>query len=117
VNLPLRRLLACVLVITALSACEDPNFGRAVLAENHTNSSLMFETIVDGQTYPILGNADPGERVVILAWAQFNNEHSLITEDECTIGDVVALDPEGREVARHPPPLCLDEVWVIEAGD
>jgi hypothetical protein len=33
--------------------------------------------------------------------------------DFCTAGDLIALDPSGREIARHPPPLCAGSTWVI----
>jgi hypothetical protein len=113
VNLPLRCLIVLVMVITTLSACEAPNFGRAVLAENNTDSPLSFEAILDGETLRLAAIAEPGESAVILGWARFNTEYSRITEGECTKVDLVALDPDGREVARHAPPLCLDDVWVI----
>ncbi|MGH2394553.1 MAG: hypothetical protein ACRDGH_13885 [Candidatus Limnocylindria bacterium] len=104
-----------VLCTLTLSACEDPNLGRAVGAENHTDSVLTFGAIVDGEILPISGRAEPGEAVTILGGLRFS-EYSVITDGDCTKVDLVALDPNGREVARHPPPLCLDEVWVIE-GD
>jgi hypothetical protein len=105
-------LLLCTFV---LSACEDPRFGHSVRAENGTDSVLTFAAVVDGELSPISGRAEPGETVIILGGLRFGGP-SVIIEGDCTKVDVVALDPDGREVARRPPPLCLDDVWVIE-GD
>jgi hypothetical protein len=110
-----RWISTLVLFMLALSACEDPRFGRAVVADNHTNTVLTFAAIVDGESTPIAESAEPGESITLISGLAFS-EHSVITEGDCTKVDLVALDPAGREVARHPPPLCIDEVWVIE-GD
>jgi hypothetical protein len=101
------------MVITTLSACEPTNFGREIVVENRTASALTV-VAVDGNGERIrgLGTLEPGQAVGILGWASFS-EYSLVGRGECTIVDLVALDPEGVEVARHAPPLCLDDVWVI----
>ena len=44
-------------------------------------------------------------------------ENSRVADDDCTRGEIVALDPEGREVARHPQPFCRDDLWVIRTED
>lgn len=106
--------LVLTLVISALSACEDPRFGQSVRGENRTSRVLTFAAIVDGENVRIPGSAEPGESISLLP-GPFS-DHSVITEGDCTKVDLVALDPAGREVARHPPPLCLDDTWVIE-GD
>jgi hypothetical protein len=34
--------------------------------------------------------------------------------DGCTVGDLVARRPDGREIARHDGPVCVGDVWIIE---
>jgi hypothetical protein len=42
--------------------------------------------------------------------------HRTTMRDGCTIGDLVAIDGEGGEVARHNPSLCVTDpqpAWAI----
>ena len=58
--------------------------------------------------------ARPRQTEAVLSGSAIGPE-SLATKNGCTTGDLVALDPDGNEVARHSAPLCVDDLWVIES--
>ena len=93
-------------------AC-DPSIDDAVWVENETASDLQFRLITtEGEPFDLSVRVDAGEGGWVLSGGQLGTGSGL-TVNGCTVGDLIALDPEGREVARHPPPLCADGVWTI----
>jgi len=102
------------LVTTSVVACVDTHIADAVWVKNHTPDSLHFELVaVDGRRFPLVRNIAPQQEGAVLTGSQLNPGAGL-TVDRCTVGDLIALAPDGHEVTRHPPPLCAREVWVIE---
>lgn len=74
------------------------------------------EVVADGDTIALSSAIEPGQTGAILSFSEFG-EHSRVAYGECAAGDDIARDPEGNEVARHPPPLRIGDVWLITDGD
>jgi hypothetical protein len=111
--------MVLVVIFSMLSGClipgvEHPNLGRGIVAENRTNIALRFE-VISGREHIPLGTIGPGERGSIISGSGLGPS-SRVARDDCAVGDIIALDPGGREVARKAPPFCVGDVWVIEAG-
>ena len=107
-----------LLLLTTLLGCGPPpvsdiGITNGVEVDNQTPYDLHYETIVDGTVYK-LGYPGHRGRDLIISANQLDST-SLIGSNGCTKGDVVALTPEGREFARHKPPLCVNDIWVIGA--
>ena len=110
------RLSLVLLVATSFAACVDFHITDAVWVKNQTSNSLHFELImVNGRRFPLVRNIAPHNEDTVLSGSQLNPGAGL-TMNRCTVGDLIALAPDGHEVARHPPPLCAREVWVIEGN-
>jgi hypothetical protein len=102
----------------ALIGCNDfPGVERplhAIVVENRTPSALTFEMVVGDRQQALIGPVRPGVSDAILIFRGAIPDGPLVGEDGCTKGTVIAYDPEGQEVARHPPGLCIGETWVVE---
>src|SRR6266511_427010 len=110
------RLSLVLLVATSFAACVDFHITDAVWVKNLTSNSLHFELImVNGRRFPLVRNIAPGQEDTVLSGGQLSPDAGL-TVNRCTVGDLIALAADGHEVARHPPPLCAREVWVIEGN-
>lgn len=72
----------------------------------------MFKVFGDGEWLELPPTLAPGRSEAILYGSELI-EPSRVTVNGCTEGDLVALAPDGREVARHSPPLCDGDAWVI----
>ena len=84
-------------------------------AVNHTGEVLRMEIDpLDGRSYQ-LGTINPGQSTFLVSGSALGQSRA-VTRDGCTFGDVVALYPAGREVARRPPLLCVGDRLVIEAA-
>jgi hypothetical protein len=108
-----RAAVAVGLCLIVASCIETPS--EPVVVQNNTTERLTFGLVLADGTEDRLGrDAPPGERVALLAPYQLEEDFGL-GKDGCTVGDLIAYGEDGREVARHPPPLCaLDlEIWVI----
>lgn len=101
-----------LVVALAVVACEDPNLGRGIVAENRTDVPLTFVVEAGNERITLSRSVDPGERTALIGGSGLG-EHSRVARNGCAIGDVVAIDPDGREVARHPPPFCVGDTWVV----
>lgn len=55
----------------------------------------------------------PGEEGLLIG-ADRLGEESLVGRDGCTTVPVVALGPDGEQVARAEPPLCVGDGWVVQ---
>ena len=94
---------------------EGEGFGAAAGIENLTGRELTLEARVDGDEWIPLAetvSANQYEQATISA-AGWYGEGDRIGRDGCTYVPLRALDLQGREVDRHPPPLCDGEMWVI----
>src|SRR5918996_826719 len=114
------RRLACaaaaaVLILTLLSAClpgiSEPGLGDGVVVRNETELTLTFRLFTRGTAWEAPTEVGPREEAGVLPGNTLRSPTGP-GEDGCTVGDLVALGPDGAEVARHPPPLCTGEVWV-----
>jgi hypothetical protein len=74
--------------------------------------TLTFKVFGDGEWLDLPVSLPPGRSDAILFGSDLM-EPSRLTVDGCTEGDVAAYGPDGREVARQPPPLCDGDNWVI----
>ena len=88
---------------------------RYVTVQNSTSQELRFEVVGEDGRVHALGSVKAGARGVLLSTTQLG-EFSVITRDGCTVGEVVAFDTLGDEVARHSRPLCADDHWEIGPG-
>ena len=90
---------------------EEPH--AAIVATNHTETTLSFRLFANGKGVDLpLRRLQPGQTDTVLSGGSLW-EPSTITEDGCTEGDLVAIAPDGSEVARHLPPLCDGDRWVV----
>jgi hypothetical protein len=88
----------------------DPGLGDAIAVRNDTRTPLTIKLFPDDEWLE-LGVVAPGETRNVISY--FGPYSRLAGEDRCTRVDLVAVAPDGREVARRPPPLCLHEVWIV----
>ena len=87
-----------------------------VIVENRTATPLTFEMVLADRTLNLMGPIEVGQTGSIVAYRGRIAEPRLdVDADGCMKGLVVAFDPQRREVARHPPGLCVGETWVIES--
>jgi hypothetical protein len=105
------------LVVLVLVACADlPGTDPLVVAitvQNRTSTPLTFQTVVGDDTYDLRGPIPAGAEHPIISFRGRVTPNLVVDEDGCTRGHVIAYDPDGREVARHAPSLCIGETWVI----
>ncbi len=105
-------------VVLAVTLAGCLNFAeplrQSISVNNRTTQRLSFEVLVDGEALALFGPIGPGETSPIIAFTGVVPNKRLLGNDGCTLRDVIAYDDEEREVARHPPGLCIGETWVIE---
>lgn len=106
-----RRITAVIAGCTILVGC-DPGITDGIEALNETDVTVHFEVEADGERYALPGEFDPGEGSLVISGSALGPD-SLVTSDGCTTGDLIALDEDGEEIARHPPPLCDGDVFVV----
>jgi hypothetical protein len=100
----LRHLFAIAVAI-ALIGC-DEHITDAVSVENDRPDVLRFEiTLADGSNFPLVTRAQPGETVAVLSGSQLSDDAGMM-RNRCTVGELRAIGPDGRVVARWPPPIC-----------
>lgn len=91
----------------------EPSLSASITAKNETDETLTFRLFAEGEWVdlptPLL---TPGQTAAVLSRALLF-EPSRLTVDGCTEGDLVAVAADGSEVARHAPPLCDGDQWVI----
>jgi hypothetical protein len=112
---------AAVLALTTLGACllpgiSEPGLGDGVVVKNETELTLTFKLFDRGTAFDLPTEVGPREEAGVLPGNLLRSPTGP-GEDGCTVGDLVALGPDGAEVARHPPPLCTGDVWVIEDAE
>lgn len=90
----------------------DPGLGQGMTVTNRTDRALRFSIEVVGDRIPLPGAVDPGETALIISGSALGPD-SLVAEDGCTTGTLIATDDTGREVARHPESLCIGDDWVV----
>ena len=109
----LRSALA-VLIGLAVSACvqftiSDPGLGTGIGVRNETDLTLSFRLLVGNTWYDLAPEAGPRQTALLL------DSGDAFLEGHCTTGDLIATAPDGAEVAHHAPPLCVDDLWVIDS--
>lgn len=111
----MRCLVGAVLLALALaiSGCEDPTLGRGITVRNETDVPITFQWILDGEVVTLAGELSPGGTDMLVGAANLG-EHGRFGSDGCTTVPVVALGPDGEEVARAEPPLCVGDEWVVQ---
>lgn len=112
-----RQTAAALAAAIVLAGCtfiwEEPDLGtRAVTVTNQTAETLTFEVFGAGEWRDLPLSLPPGRSGAVLFGTDLV-EPSLRTVNGCTEGDLVATDTDGREIARHPPPLCDGDTWTI----
>lgn len=108
---PLRRLLLTTVLLSLLaatgSAClkGEPRNTQGVSIINDTD-----ETVTVVVLYP-----EPAEELELVTYGpgESSVENRMLGEGGCTRADMVAVAEDGREVARQPAPICVDEEWRI----
>jgi hypothetical protein len=109
--------LALVLWLTQTDFMAE-DFPGSVSVENLTGRELILEARVEGERWIRMPGSVPANRYNrgSISAAGWDREDNLVGRDGCTYVPLRAM-AQGREVARHPPPLCEGETWVIEPGD
>jgi hypothetical protein len=109
--------MCCVVVAIvfalALAGCEDPSLGRGITVRNETEVRLTFQGLPNGEPVPLTARVNPGDTGILITAAALG-EHSRLGQDGCTTVPVVALDPDGEQIARAEPPLCVGDEWVVQ---
>lgn len=95
-----------------LPGCEDPALARGITARNETSVPLTFQGLLNGEVVPLPARVEPGDTAIAIDAAALG-ETSRVGDDGCTTVPVVALGPDGEEIARAEPPLCVGDEWVI----
>jgi hypothetical protein len=93
----------------------DPGITSGVQVVNETGETISFEVAADGERFSLPGRFEPGEGGLVISGSALGPD-SLVTENGCTTGDLIALDRSGAEIARHPPPMCDGDVWVVNSA-
>lgn len=91
---------------------EEHGLGAAISATNDTRTTITFRLFAEGEWVELPGTLTPGRTDTVLSGALLF-EPSTLTVDGCTEGELVAITEDGSEVARHPPPLCDGDRWVV----
>jgi hypothetical protein len=111
-----RVLVGLILAAVLLAGCNGGWFREprhdGVFVLNQTSTTLRFAVQLPDELLRTGGFAEPGERGAAVTQVEGSPEGRSL-RDGCLVGDLVALDLEGREVARHPGPLCLGDTWTI----
>lgn len=95
---------AALLVALLVVGCWDAV--RAVTIRNQTEAPLTFGIVLaDGSEFHFTYVVTPGEDFHLTIDSLYDKRMGV---DGCTVGDLIAYGPDGQEVARHEPPLCLD---------
>jgi hypothetical protein len=108
----LRALLVALIASVALAVASCDRFVGIAVHNNTTVPLHFYVGGVNGAAYPLTAQVPPGDTFNVISRGDFD-PGSLITRKGCTVGDLVALDPTGREVARKAPPLCADDTWTV----
>jgi hypothetical protein len=91
----------------------EPGIAAAITAKNETDQVITFRLLAEGEWIDLpTPRLAPGQTDTVLSGGSLF-EPSTLTVDGCTEGDLVAVAPDGSEVARHAPPLCDGDHWVI----
>jgi hypothetical protein len=105
------------LLMTACFFLDPPpeaDTDAGVVVTNNTEHDLHFRIMKEnGEWLDLATEAPPGVTTQLVG-SLILGENSLIADDECTTGPVIALDQDDLVVATHPPGLCVDDSWVIE---
>jgi hypothetical protein len=74
--------------------------------------TVTFRLFASGEWVELPRVLRPGQSDTLLSGASLF-EPSKLTVDGCTEGDLVAIAEDGTEVARHAPPPCDGDRWVV----
>ena len=112
----MRRIVVAFVLTLALVllGCEDPTLGRGITVRNETDVPITFRWIVDGEVVTLAGELSPGDTDILVGAANLG-ENGRFGQDGCTTAPVVALRPDGEEIARAKPPLCVGDEWVVQS--
>ena len=83
-----------------------------VVVDNRTSQTLGLKVFSHGSWHPA-GSVDAYSTALAIA-ADTMGPTGFFGTNGCTDGDLVAFSLSGVEFARHAPPLCVDDRWVIE---
>jgi hypothetical protein len=92
----------------------DPGIDDGIGVRNETEFTLHFRVWSGDKSYALAPVARPRQIETVLSGSEIS-PNSLVTENGCTTGDLVAFDPDDNEIARHSAPLCVHDLWVIES--
>lgn len=105
-------------VALALTGCQlplmnnDQGITDAVWVTNNTQVTLHFTIIrPGGEPWDLSARIPAGQTGAV--FTSGNLGPGGLGVNGCTVGDLIAYDPSGREVVRHSPPLCVRDKWTI----
>lgn len=111
VSVCVASILALALV---LAGCETPTLGRGIVVRNETDVAITFEWLLEEGVVPRTTPVGPGEEAMLIGDDRLG-EHSRVGEDGCTTVPIVALGPDGEQIARAEPPMCVGDEWVVQS--
>jgi hypothetical protein len=112
------KLLATLAAVGLLMGCvlpgQDPG-SVGIVVRNLTPMPLTFEMLLPDRTLSIPGSLDAGVTGPIIVFVGAIPQGRLdVDKDGCTKGVLIARDPSGGEMARHPAGLCVGDPWVVQ---
>ena len=105
-----RAVLLIILAVT-LQAC-DVHRLDGVGVRNMTAETLHFALVTATKQWTLTPVATPGGSTLVLSAGELG-PNSLMGKNGCMSGTLIAYTADGHEVARHAPPLCVGDTWVI----
>ena len=100
--------------LTGCGCCVD-SAAQTIGIDNTTGALLRVEVLgPGGKAFQKSATVEPGLQVLLLGTEV--GEDGPLLKDGCTVGDAIALNMTGREVARRPPPRCMGDVWIVSSA-
>jgi len=105
---PLGAAIITLLISAAwiTGGCDDRGLTDVVTVVNNTGQVVHFEIVtVQGPPFQLSKTANPGETVGLFEGGLLSDGAGFM-RDRCTVGELRAIDPDGRVLQRFAPPIC-----------
>ena len=115
---PFRAAIVTMLIgaLWIVGGCNDRGLTDVVTVVNNTDQVVHFEIVtVQGTPFQLSKTANPGETVGLFEGGLLSDGAGFM-RDRCTVGELRAIDPDGRVLQRFAPPICAPSNVVIGGG-
>jgi hypothetical protein len=83
--------------------------GGSARVRNGTSTALEIRLVGPTRTRVVSNLLAPGSSEQLIRYG----DDDFVDKLGCTVGDAIALDLAGREIARHGPGICYGTIWVV----